>query len=132
MTTTNTILTASAIGLLLYAASRQKPSVIPMGALPFGFNAMTVPPVGVFVRKDQLHNQALLDHELVHWQQYRERGLFGFYTDYFNEMSAYGYDHMPMEREARANETPYCQCNYTECVRSGIAKTVSNPKFLVA
>ena len=128
-----TILTITAgITLLAYLEHLQRkgePNVIPLGSLPFDYNAMTVPPIGIFIRKDQISNQALLDHERVHWSQYQDRGLFGFYTDYYQQARLYGYDAMPMELEARQNESPYCQCNYTQCVRSGIAKTVSNPNF---
>lgn len=44
-------------------------------------------------------------------------------------MKQFGYDKMPMEIEARKNESDYCKNNYTECVRNGTAKTVYNPNF---
>ena len=44
-------------------------------------------------------------------------------------MKQYGYDKMPMEKEARKNETEYCKENYTGCVRTGQAQTVFNPNF---
>lgn len=132
MTTKATIATASVAALLLFAAyrRRQDAPVITLGALPFGFNAMTVPPVGIFVRRDQADNQRLLDHERIHWQQFQQRGLGGFYGDYLYQMAVHGYDHMPMEVEARVVEDDYCKNNYTECVRSGQARTVHNQKFI--
>ena len=44
-------------------------------------------------------------------------------------MKQFGYDKMPMEMEARANESDYCKENYTECVRNGKSNTVNNPNF---
>ena len=93
------------------------------------YNARTIPPFGIYVKESEKDNKPLIEHEKVHWKQYQEKGLISFYAQYAEEMDQYGYDHMPMEIEARQNETPYCKRNYTECVRTGRAKTVFNPNF---
>lgn len=117
--------------LTIYSMKRrkEKPDLIVRDSLPFGFNAMTVPPVGVFVARCQLNNKELLSHELVHWEQYSRMGLIPFYLGYVIQLAKFGYDKSPMEREARRNENKYCRENYTEAVRSGAAKTVFNPGF---
>jgi hypothetical protein len=93
------------------------------------YNAKTIPPFGIFILESERDNAYLLAHELVHWKQYQEQGLIPFYWNYFNELSMYGYDNMPMELEARYLENEYCRNNYTECVRNGQAITVHNPNF---
>lgn len=93
--------------------------------LPFNYNAITVPPFGIFSTSNEV---ALIEHERVHWQQYQRMGLLPYYINYAIG-SAQGYDANPMEMEARANETDYCRANYTACVRSGQAKTIANPRF---
>lgn len=97
--------------------------------LPYGYNAMTVPPVGVFVLKEHQNNLALLTHENVHWSQYQRMGVLKFYYQYAHEKSRHGYDRMPMEIEARVNESDHCKHHYTECVRNGTAATVSSSNF---
>lgn len=90
---------------------------------------MTVPPLGIFITRDQLGNDALLQHELIHWRQFQQIGLLPYYARYFFEKMKYGYDHMPMEIEARQGETDDVKVNYTEAVRTGQARTVYNPNF---
>jgi hypothetical protein len=97
--------------------------------LPGNLNAMCVPPFGVFVKKGNEENEQLLQHEFIHWEQFRTRGLLPFYLEYVAQYLVNGYDAHPMEREARFNECEFCQDNYTECVRQGLAKTVYNPSF---
>ena len=50
-----------------------------------GHNAMTVPPFGIWITRDAVTNKDLIQHELVHWHQYQQRGLIRFYMDYFTE-----------------------------------------------
>jgi SET domain len=94
-------------------------------------NASTVPPFGIYINKEQIDNELLLKHELVHWEQYKRTGAIIFFIRYIVEAMVYGYDSMPLEIEARkkCGESQYCIENYTECVRTGQAKTVSNPNF---
>lgn len=95
------------------------------------YNAKVVPPFGIYINKSKSENSLLLQHEMVHWKQYKRTGALLFYLRYFTEYAIYGYDNMPMEIEARkeVGESIYCIKNYTECVRSAKSKTVSNPNF---
>lgn len=94
-----------------------------------GYNAVTVPPFGIYMTIAQKDNRALLEHEMVHWEQYQQKGLLPFYFEYMKHHILLGYDKNPLEIEARANESAYCQLNYTECVRNGTAKTVQKSTF---
>ncbi len=93
------------------------------------YNARTVPPFGIYINELQKGNIELINHEKIHWDQYKKKGLIPFYFQYTKQACEYGYDKMPMEMEARANESDYCKENYSECVRIGLAKTVYNPNF---
>jgi hypothetical protein len=99
--------------------------------LPGNYNAMTIPPFGIYILKSEVGNRELIRHELIHWYQYKKMGLLAYYGRYFSEMKCYGYDGMPMEVEARACECEHCKTNYTDCVRKGIARTVFNPMFRI-
>lgn len=97
---------------------------------PFGgYNGYIVPPFGVVIKESEKDNKALLEHELMHWKQFRREGLIPFLFNYSKEAAKNGYDKNPYEKEARTVETGYCKENYTECVRNGTAKTVYNPNF---
>ena len=132
---TQHILTAVGIftGLaIIYNAYQRRRKDIPIftrKSLVKDYNARTIPPFGIYVKESEKDNQALIEHEKVHWKQYQKKGLINFYSQYANELKQYGYDKMPMEKDARKNETEYCKENYTECVRKGTAKTVYNPNF---
>jgi hypothetical protein len=65
------------------------------------FRAMTVPPFGIFIRKQFRGDEQILRHDLVHWQQYERMGLVLYYFRYFTQLLFIGYDTMPMEIEAR-------------------------------
>ena len=93
------------------------------------YNAITIPPFGIFIKKEHRDNENLLNHEIMHWEQFRKLGLIKFYSNYIEEFKKLGYDDMPMEIEARFNESPYCKLNYTECVRKGFAKTICDENF---
>ena len=120
------------VGLLtIYSMNqrKKKPNLIIRDSLPFGFNAMTIPPIGIFVNRCNVDNKKLLCHELMHWKQYQDRGLIPFYVGYAIQKIRYGYDRMPMERECRVGENDYARDNYTDAVRSGHAETIYNPDF---
>ena len=42
-------------------------------------NASTVPPFGIYINKEQIDNELLLKHELVHWEQYKRTGAIIFF-----------------------------------------------------
>lgn len=108
--------------------SKELPAVILVDHLPGGYNAMTVPPIGIFLKRSQVNNTQLFDHEMIHWQQYRDRGTVLFYVDYMLGLLA-GYDEHPMEIEARFNENDFARYNYTYAVRNGLANTLYDPTF---
>jgi len=69
--------------------------------IPGNQMAATIPPFGIFIEKKYKKNKSLLNHELVHWDQYDRMGFFGFYSTYFSEYIKYGRKYGPMEKEAR-------------------------------
>lgn len=121
----------AAVGLFvadIYNRSRPIP-VYYVRSLPGGYNALTVPPVGIFIVDAQRGNNNLVLHEIVHWLQYLERGTIPFYLQYLFEYWQYGYDCMPMEVQARYLESHQVQQDYTAAVRDGRSVTVYNPQF---
>lgn len=81
---------------------RTEPRFVEVRWLPFGIGAMTLPPLGVYLVRGR-GSDGLRCHELVHWRQYEERGLVGFYAGYVWEWLRAGcsYDRHPWEEEAR-------------------------------
>lgn len=118
-----------AVHIVLSELRKKEPAIYYLEKLPGNYNGMTIPPVGIIIKADQAGNTELLDHEIVHWRQFQRMGLFPYYFNYMKGYLQQGYDKHPMEREARISESSYCRENYTECVRSGTAKTVFNPNF---
>ncbi|MGG8495969.1 hypothetical protein ACQY1Q_06110 [Tenacibaculum sp. TC6] len=128
----NKYLLLSFIGFSLYCLDKRlkkQVKVYYVDSMPFGFNGLAIPPFGIFIDKKHKGNKNLLLHEIVHWKQFQENGLLLFLIKFFFYQIKYGYDKNPMEIEARFNESDFCKCNYTFCVKNGIAKTVSNPNF---
>lgn len=113
----------------IYKRYSNKIPVYYVDSIAANFNARTIPPFGIFIKKSQKNNTALLNHELIHWNQFKNLGLLGFYTTYITEHIKNGYDLNRLEIEARKNESNYCRNNFTACVRSGESKTVYNPNF---
>lgn len=105
------------------------PKIVVKKKLFGNYNARTIPPIGIFITEENKNNQALIEHELVHWKQYQQKGLINFYVDYLSQLDTYGYDKMPMEIEARFNEKNFCKTNYTYCVANGLSNTVNNINF---
>ena len=68
------------------------------------YSAITVPPIGIFIRKEFVDHQQLRRHELAHWKQYQEKGLLLFYAAYLWYSIRHGYRNNPMEVEARTAE----------------------------
>jgi hypothetical protein len=122
-----------ALGALgIYTIYRRYNNKIPVyyvDSIAANFNARTIPPIGIFIKKSQKDNIDLLNHEIIHWKQFQKLGLLTFYTTYITEHIKNGYDLNKLEIEARKNETKYCKNNFTACVRSGESRTVYNPNF---
>ncbi|MDT9500409.1 hypothetical protein [Capnocytophaga canimorsus] len=115
--------------LVDYIIRNSKPKIYYRDNIIFGYNAVTIPLFGIFISSKEKDNLNLLNHELVHWQQYRRMGFILFYFRYFFEMIYYGYDASPMEIEARYIENDFCKLNYSHCVRNGLSNTVRNKDF---
>lgn len=131
---TNILLLASgavALHFILRDLRKNQPTIHIQESLPLGLNAVTIPPLGIFIREQQSGNDALLQHEMIHWQQYQRMGLLPYYFNYAVDYIRHGYELHPMEQEARVNEDEYCRTNYIDCVRNGRSKTVVNPNFLM-
>jgi hypothetical protein len=67
--------------------------------------AITIPPLGIFI-EDQFKNEpnipcSILNHEKVHWEQFRKMGLVSFYFNYFKSYFKSGRIINWMEEEAR-------------------------------
>ena len=78
------------------------------------FRGMTLPPFGIFIRKEFEGDEQILVHDLIHWNQYQRMGLFMYYFRYLAQMILIGYDTMPMEMEARQYDDEYTKWNYRE------------------
>lgn len=93
---------------------KSRPKIFYVSWVLSPYRAMTIPPIGIFIKEEFKNNQKILNHDLVHWRQYKERGLWKFYYNYFKEFLKYGYNKMPMEMEARYEEDDYARINYSE------------------
>ena len=120
---------ASLLVFSLYRRYSNKIPVYYVDKLTGGFNGRTIPPFGIYILKSQKGNSNILEHEKIHWKQFKNLGLFGFYSRYMLETFKNVYDLNKLEIEARNIESEYCKKNYTTCVRSGKAKTIYNPNF---
>lgn len=90
------------------------PKIYYVDKLPGKFRGMTIPPIGIFILKKYQNDKKILEHDLVHWKQYKKMGFFLFYIRYIVQYIFIGYDLMPMEMEARQNESIEDQYNYRE------------------
>lgn len=70
----------------------------------FGFRAITLPPLGIYVLAEHIDSERLRKHEMAHWAQYERMGAVMFYVRYVWLSLRYGYRNNPMEIEARAAE----------------------------
>lgn len=80
--------------------------------LPGKFRGMCIPPIGIFILNKHRGNKKILEHDIIHWKQFKRHGFLEFYLKYFFEFIFIGYDKMPMEMEARQNETEKIKNNY--------------------
>lgn len=74
--------------------------------LPGKQRAATIPPLGIFI-ESQYQNEnhsapcSLINHEMIHWEQYKRMGLFTFYYKYLTLYIQFGRINNWMEEEAR-------------------------------
>jgi hypothetical protein len=76
------------------------------------FRAICIPHVGIFIKEKYKDDKTLLEHELVHWKQYKRMGSLVFLLRYLFQFIVIGYDTMPLELEAR--QTDESLWNYRE------------------
>ena len=69
-----------------------------------GYDGITLPPFGIFIRAECLADERLCRHEMAHWRQWQRMGTLRFYAVYLWGLMRYGYRNHPMEIEARAAE----------------------------
>lgn len=68
------------------------------------FSAITLSPLGVFIKPGRLTDRALINHEKIHWQQQKEMLIIPFYLWYVVEWMIKGYREISFEREAYLHE----------------------------
>ncbi len=93
---------------------KKKPKLFYVKYLFPPFRAMTIPPFGIFIKKEFKGNRQILKHDLIHWKQYLRMGLIMYYIRYFIQLFIIGYDTMPMEMEARQYDDQKTKWNYRE------------------
>ena len=67
----------------------------------WGFDGITLPPLGIYILAERLGDDGLIRHEQVHWAQYQRMGAVRFYVTNQWQVLRYGNRNAPMEREAR-------------------------------
>jgi hypothetical protein len=69
-----------------------------------GYDGITLPPWGIYIRRECLADDRLCRHEQAHWAQYQRMGAVKFYAVYLWGLVRHGYRDHPMEIEARQAE----------------------------
>lgn len=90
----------SILSILFFIYKKNKIYYIPFG-IPGSQMAATIPPFGTFIESKYTNDKSILNHEMVHWNQYNRMGFVSFYSTYFSEYLKYGRKYGPMEVEAR-------------------------------
>lgn len=80
------------------------PHVIRWFLRTFGFGGIALPPFGIFILAERLHEEALIRHEQCHWLQAQKTGVLRWYATYLVNNIRYGYRKNPLEVEARNAE----------------------------
>jgi hypothetical protein len=83
---------------------RPAPHVVRWFLRTFGFGGITLPPLGIFILPERLHQGWLVRHEQAHWQQAQRMGVVRWAITYLFYNVRYGYWDNPLEVEARAAE----------------------------
>lgn len=71
------------------------------------FSAITIAPIGVFVKPEHIENKVVINHERIHWEQQKKYWIVGFYIKYLFEAATKGYRNISFEKEAYENETNF-------------------------
>lgn len=67
-------------------------------------DGITLPPFGIYIKKEFINDRRLCRHEQCHWAQYQRMGFIKFYAVYLWLLMRHGYQNHPMEIEARQAE----------------------------
>lgn len=99
------IIAITAIALYSTRAIRKDAPVRYVNNLSGSIMAVTVPPLGIYIEKKYIDEGdgvgSILAHERIHWLQYQERGLWGFYGTYLNGWLKHGRLYNELEYDAR-------------------------------
>jgi hypothetical protein len=68
------------------------------------FRAIMIPHIGIFIKDKYKYDKCLLEHEIIHYRQYKRMGSFMFLLRYIFQLILIGYDTMPLELEARQTD----------------------------
>jgi len=69
-----------------------------------GFGGVILP-WGIYILRERMNDHALIAHERIHADQMARMGVARFYLTYLWQWLRYGYEDMPLEREARGETT---------------------------
>ena len=73
--------------------------------IPGSIMATTIPPFGIYIEEKYIDEGdgkgSILAHERIHWLQYQERGLWGFYGTYLSGWLKHGRLYNELEYDAR-------------------------------
>lgn len=100
------------------------------------FRALMIPYIGVFIKKQYENDHTLLEHEMIHWRQFKRMGAIVFLIRYVLQFVFIGYDSMPFELEARQSDESlwnYRQRKWHGMTRKGIARHrawMDNPQLI--
>jgi hypothetical protein len=100
------------------------------------FRAVMIPYIGVFIKKKYTNDLTLLEHEMIHWRQFKRMGAIVFLIRYIVQFVFIGYDAMPFELEARQSDESYWnyrQRKWHGTTRKGIAlhrAWINNPQLI--
>lgn len=67
----------------------------------FNYGGITMPWKTIYIRKDLINEEKLINHEIVHVDQIDRLGWFNWLLKYFYYQIRYGYKNNPLEIEAR-------------------------------
>lgn len=75
--------------------------------LPFDAWGACIPPFGILIQKDFWNDTSIRAHELGHWEQYTEWGLWKYYCTIFVQYVKWGRFNAPVEADAKMRGMKY-------------------------
>lgn len=71
------------------------------------WSAITIAPIGVFIKPEYIDSIVVLNHERIHWEQQRKYWYIWFYIKYLYEFITVGYTNISFEKEAYEHENEF-------------------------